>query len=65
MEMSALLKEYWLFKGKQLQVNINGLMVNVIVTDLRQVWNRVDAKISPVSGNGEVWVEAKRLTQPI
>ncbi len=65
MEMTELLKEFWLYKGKQLQVNINGLMVDVLVIDLRQVWNRVDAKITLVKGNGEIWVEARRLTQPV
>jgi hypothetical protein len=63
--MTDLLKEFWINKGKQMQLNVNGLMVNVVVTDLRQVWNRLDAKVTPVSGNGELWVEARRLTQPV
>ncbi len=51
MEMSELLKEFWLWKGKKAQVNINGLLVNVQILDLRQVWNRLDAKITPISGD--------------
>ncbi len=65
MEMSELLKEFWLWKGKKVQLPINGLPIDVEVKDFRQVWNRVDAKVTPIKGSGEVWVEAKRLIQPI
>ncbi len=63
--MSALIQEYWLYKGKTLQLPIDGLRIDVKVVDLRQRWNTIDAKVSPVSGNGEVWVEARRLIQPV
>jgi hypothetical protein len=61
MEMSELIKEFWIWKGKTVQLPVGGINIDVKIIDLRQVWNRVDAKVSPVSGNGEVWVEAKRL----
>lgn len=63
--MAELIKEYWLWKGKQMQVNIDGLIFNVKVLDLRQVWNRLDVKITPMSGTGEAWIEARRLIQSV
>jgi hypothetical protein len=68
MKMSELLQEYWgLYAGKpNLQVDMgNGFLVAVEVTDLRQCWNRVDAKVKPISGSGEIWIEARRLIQII
>jgi hypothetical protein len=61
--MSDLIKEYWLWKGKKAQVNINGLIVDVQILDFRQVWDRLDAKITPCAGTGEAWIEARRLIQ--
>lgn len=36
-----------------------GLLVPVLVEDVRQVWDRVDLLVSPVNGHGEVWVSAE------
>ena len=59
--MSELIKEYWLFKGQTLFLPVDGLMVSVKILDVRRRWNTLDAKVSPTTGNGEVWVEAKRF----
>ena len=41
---------------------INGLHVRVQVTDVRQVWGRSDAQISPIEGSGSIWVSIDSLT---
>tara|TARA_Y100000310_G_scaffold225593_1_gene227600 strand:- start:558 stop:761 length:204 start_codon:yes stop_codon:yes gene_type:complete len=38
------------------------LSVDVLVVDARQVWDRVDVKVTPVSGTGEQWVSLERVT---
>lgn len=40
-----------------------GLMVPVVIKDLREVWGRMDFLVSPVGGSGEKWVSAERVTR--
>lgn len=40
---------------------VNGLHVKVRITDVRQVWGREDAQISPIEGDGSIWVSVDSL----
>ena len=40
----------------------NGLRFNVIVKDVRKVFNRTDYLLSPVVGLGAAWVAASQVT---
>lgn len=49
--------------GKNAQIYIGGLLVDVIVKDIKQSYGRTRFLVAPVSGNGEIWVEQiKELT---
>lgn len=40
---------------------IAGFIVNVRVTDARQVYGRTDYAVVPLSGEGLTWIESKRV----
>jgi len=63
--MTDLMAEYWTFRGMTLNLPLEGLTVKVKVLDVRQRWNVLDALVTPVSGSGEKWIEARRLEHPI
>jgi hypothetical protein len=42
---------------------LNGLSIAVTVTDARNAFGRIDYQITPVSGNGSAWIEAKFFTK--
>jgi hypothetical protein len=39
-----------------------GLSINVIITDVRQSFGRVDILCVPVSGTGEKWTNLNKIT---
>jgi hypothetical protein len=47
--------------GKQGFLNIANMQVKVTVTDVRQVFGRIDFQITPTDGNGNNWVESSRV----
>jgi hypothetical protein len=61
MTMTEMIQKYWLLKGQRSTIRMDGLTIQVKVIDLRRVWNRVDALITPIAGEGETWVDASRL----
>lgn len=54
--------EYFKAIGTIKRYSINGLLIDVIVKDIRQVWGRIDAKITPVKGLKEIWVSIDSLS---
>jgi len=46
------------FVGKAATVKLGGLVVEVTVIDVKNSYGRDRYLISPVSGTGEIWVEA-------
>ena len=38
-----------------------GLSVEVVITDCREVYGRIDYAVSPVAGSGNVWVQSSRV----
>lgn len=47
--------------GKVALYPIDGLLVEVSVTDMKTAWGNVRYKIEPVSGSGEKWVDESSL----
>jgi hypothetical protein len=45
-------------KGK---VSMDGMWVNVKVIDARKVFGRVDVLVTPISGEGQSWIQLDRL----
>ena len=43
--------------GKTATYTINGLQIEVKITDVRTPWGRIDYEIEPVHGKGSVWVK--------
>jgi hypothetical protein len=50
--------------GKDGVWNVEGVRVLVRIMDARMVFNRLDFKIVPLMGAGEVWVSAARVGEP-
>lgn len=57
------MKELYSKIGKKYSLYYDGLVINVIIDDIRKVWGRVDAKIRPISGSGEKWVNIESLKE--
>lgn len=43
-------------------VELDGLQVKVSVLDEKFAYGRIDAKVTPVEGSGERWVNLGRIT---
>lgn len=43
-------------------LQLDGLQVLVEIVDMRSRFGQVDALVRPVGGQGEKWVEARRIT---
>ena len=56
--MKELVEKY---VGKGAMIKLGGLVVNVIIEDVRQSWGRVRFQVSPISGHGSIWVETITL----
>ena len=52
--------------GSQHFVTLEGGHVTILVevVDLRQTFGRLDAKVAPVNGWGEMWVDSARFIAP-
>lgn len=47
--------------GQTADCPMEGLRVRVQVLDVRHVWGRIDVLITPLAGEGSVWVTRDRL----
>lgn len=47
--------------GKPAEYAIDGMKINVTIVDVRKVYNRTDYKITPESGSGTKWVDARKV----
>lgn len=43
--------------GKEGFISLNGLKVNVKVLDVKNSYGRIRYQVTPLSGEGEIWVE--------
>ena len=43
-------------------LQVDGLRIQVKVTDVRQVFGRIDYEVTPTQGSGSQWVESSRVT---
>lgn len=57
-----MLKEMMKFIGKEVSYNIHGLTVQVKVIDIRQAYGRIDYRITPINGKGNIWVSSSTLS---
>lgn len=48
--------------GKVGLLTVDGLQIEVLIQDARQVWDRLDYLVTPVRGTGQQWVSAQRVT---
>lgn len=51
------------FVGKEATINTANLLVKVIIKDVKNSWGHDRYLVSPVAGEGEVWVENVNLIQ--
>ena len=58
--MKNLIEQY---VGKRAYIHAGGMLVEVIVLDVKQSWGRMRYQVSPISGQGEIWVENLSLRQ--
>jgi hypothetical protein len=61
MEATMTAKELSFNIGKRGFLDVNGMEFHVEIRDARQVFNRVDYRVTPVDGNGNSWVESSRV----
>lgn len=48
--------------GKEVSIPVKGLFYcDGVITDARENWSRVDVKVRPVSGRGEMWISLERV----
>lgn len=53
--------EYMFLVGKTGTIEQGGLVIQVKISDVREMWGRLQALVSPVSGSGSVWVMVDRI----
>lgn len=53
--MKTLLEKYL---NKKVHIKIGGLIVGVVILDVKQSYGKTRYLVSPVTGKGEVWVES-------
>jgi len=46
--------------GKQDSISSKGLIINVVIKDVKASYGHLRFKVSPVSGHGEKWTEGLR-----
>lgn len=49
------------YKGKKGRIVENNLTINVKILEARTRYGHLDLKVSPIAGEGEVWVERKNI----
>lgn len=58
--MKELIEKY---VGKEATISAGGLIINVIVRDVKTSYGRDRFLVSPVKGKGEVWIESVNLSE--
>lgn len=59
--MTTSTRELATYIGKDGHLNLDGLTIQVKVTDARPRYGRIDLEITPVNGTGSRWVESSRV----
>jgi len=49
------------YKGKKGRIKENNLTIDVTILDARRRYGHLDLRVTPISGEGEVWVERKNI----
>ncbi len=44
--------------NRKVDINLGGLLVSVVIMDVKERWGRVRFLVSPVAGKGTIWVES-------
>jgi len=52
------MKEYIQYINRKYDINLNGLIVSIVILDIKKSYGRLRFLVSPVSGKGEIWVES-------
>jgi hypothetical protein len=47
--------------GQTVKLSTNDLMVEVVINDAKVSYGNIRYYVSPVAGNGSVWVDASRV----
>lgn len=53
------------YVGHSAAINMDGLSVYVYCNDVRNRYGNLDVLVSPMSGDGEKWVRADRLSEKV
>ncbi len=52
------MKEYIQYINRKYDINLNGLIVSIVILDIKKSYGKLRFLVSPVSGKGEIWVES-------
>lgn len=52
------MKEYIQYINRKYDINLNGLIVSIVILDIKRSYGRLRFLVSPVTGKGEIWVES-------
>jgi hypothetical protein len=55
------IQEFGVVIGKYGQISTNELIFNVQIKDVKQAYGNVRYLVTPASGIGQTWVDAKRV----
>ncbi len=55
------MKEFLEDIDKPATINMNGLFIDVIITDVKISYGNKRWKVKPVAGKGEIWIERVNL----
>lgn len=55
------MREYIQMIGKHAYYLTNGLLIEVLIEDIRTAWGRIDAHITPIAGSRATWVSIDSL----
>lgn len=53
--------DFGAYKGKKGRIKENNLTIDVKIIDARRRYGHLDLRVTPISGEGEVWVERKNI----
>lgn len=60
--MTLSLVSRWVGKEVHIRVEDNSFTIPCTVLDFRQVYQRIDIKVTPKNGAGEKWISTERVT---
>jgi hypothetical protein len=49
--------------GKAGTIHLNGLNIDIIVTDVKQAYGRTRYQVTPAQGSGSIWVETVKIEE--